>query len=71
MLRKKNDEHDNATDACDRPLDAKSNQSRQTQVKQKAQIFLSTDNGLDIGDLAFEKQNLLTLISLMQILLVF
>lgn len=48
-------------------IDAKSKQSNQTQVKQKAQMYLSTDNGLNTGEMASEKQNL-TLIPLMQML---
>lgn len=49
-------------------------QNQKNQVKhkhRKAQIYLSTDNGLNIGDLASEKQNILTLIALIQILLIF
>lgn len=49
-------------------------QNQKNQVKhkhRKAQICLSTDNGLNIGDLASAKQNILTLIALIQILLIF
>lgn len=54
---KKNNDHNIARDAPDEPLDTKSKlDTCQTQVKQKAQMYLSTDNGLNIGDLVSEKQ---------------
>lgn len=56
MLRRKNDGQDNATDAHDRQLDAKSKQPSETQVKPKAQTYLSIDNGLNIHRFASEKQ---------------
>lgn len=59
LLRRKNGDHDNATDACDGPLDAKSQQSSQTQLKRKAQMYLSPDNGPNVGDLVSEKPSLL------------
>jgi len=56
-LVKKNVDHNIATNGPDEPLDTKSKlDTCQTQVKQKVQMYLSTDNGLNTGDLVSEKQ---------------
>ena len=58
LLIQKNDGHNIATDALGEPLDTKLKESSQTQVKQKAQMYLSTDHDLNIGNLDSEQQNL-------------
>lgn len=58
LLIQKNDGHNIATDALGEPLDTKWKESSQTQVKQKAQMYLSTDHDFNIGNLDSEQQNL-------------
>ena len=61
LLSKKNYDQDNATDACHRPLNTKIKRIKSNTSETKSTNNLSTDTGLNIGDLASVKQNLLAI----------
>lgn len=71
MLRRKNDYCDNAKDTCERLVEVKPEKSSQTQVAQKAQMYLSTDDGLNIGELASGRKKIRLHHASVQMLLIF